>query len=121
MQTRTAYPHDALTGGCFVSGDYSTDEPIVDLDIYVDALPPFGRLCVSAKGVRMMVAALGWELMTPAFADALRLTSEEADRLEHENSALRGALGRVIDAAQLAELVQVAELATDFPALEPVP
>lgn len=120
MQTRPAYPADTLTGGCFISGDYSVDEPIVDLDIYVDTLPPFGRLCVSPKAVRMLVTALGWELTSPETAELLHSSGVEVDRLRIENRALRGALAKIIDAAQLVDLVQVAELAADFPTLEPV-
>ena len=120
MQTRTAYPTDTVTGGCFISGDYSTDEPIVDLDIYIDALPPFGRLCVSAKAVRMLVATMGWQLMSEDVLVGLDEANDDNRRLAAENRRLRNALSNIIEAAALCELVQVAELASDFPALQEV-
>lgn len=119
MQQRGRYPDDVLTGGCFISGDYSTAEPIVDLDIYVETLPPFGRLCVSAKGVRMLVAAMGWELMSDFQREEYDEAHAEVDRLTVENRALRGALAKLIDVAALVDLVKVAEL-SDIAELEPV-
>jgi hypothetical protein len=120
MQQRQGYPFDALTGGCFISGDYSTAEPIIDLDIYMETLPPFGRLCVSAKAVRMLVTAMGWELMSEETAEALVDSGHEIKRLASENRALRSSLSHIIEAAALCELVEIAELASEFPALRQV-
>jgi hypothetical protein len=119
VQIRPAYPPDTVTGGCFISRDYE-ETPVIDLDIYMDALPPFGRMCVSPKAVRMMMAALGWKQMTQDEHYALDDLQAANDRLTMENHALRSALGNIIEAAALCELVQVAELAGDFPALQQV-
>lgn len=118
MQKRDRYPDDTVTGGCFLTGDYDPSEGVVDLDTYIDSLPPFGRLVVSPKAVRMLVTAMGWELMSEDERMALDDAGDELRRLSAENVALRTALSKVIDVATLCGLVQVAELA-EFPELEP--
>lgn len=104
MQRRDAYPVDTATGSCFLTGDYDPSEGIVDLDLYLDVLPPFGRLCVSAKAVRMMVQVLGFEWPTDEYSAQLDIVLEEQARLRDENLKLRKALTSIVNASKLAAL-----------------
>lgn len=103
MRRSDAYPHDALTGSCFITGDYSTDE-IVDLEIYVDALPPYGRLCVSGKAVRDMVTALGWTWPSAEQDAQLDELLEELMRLREDNLRMRKACAHILDAVKLSKV-----------------
>jgi hypothetical protein len=99
MQLRSAYPpNDTVGGCCFITKDEDTSEGIIDLDIYVDSMQPFGRLCVSPKAVRMMAQVLGWE---PPDADTLKLNlslTAEVLMLREQNERLNTAVNRVLDA-----------------------
>lgn len=103
MQLRDRYPADVVTGGCVITGDYSTDEPIVDLDLDVDTLPAFGRICISAKGVRLLNRCLGWDVDPdlPEQLDALRAQLDDAER---ENLALRNHLRTVAEALKVSQV-----------------
>jgi len=120
MQQRDRFPIDVVTGACLVT--YSADtrgEPIVDLDLDVETLPMHGRICISAEGVRLLMNCLGWVMPTEdltAVNDRLLLANRT---LSGENRELRHALAKIIDVARLVNLVRVAELADEFPDLEP--
>jgi phosphoglycerate-specific signal transduction histidine kinase len=102
MRASASYPFDALTGSCFITGDYDPANGIVDLEIYLDTLPPNGRLCVSGRAVRLMVTALGWEWPTDELSSAYDTVLEEVERLRSENQRLRKAVSGIVNAAKLA-------------------
>lgn len=108
MQVRDRYPVDAVTGGCIITGDYSTNEPIVDLDLDVEVLPPFGRICISAKGVRLMCRALDWDIDPdlPEQRDALQA---QVDDLEAENRDLRSKLQAIADIFKVSQIMSVVD------------
>lgn len=103
MQRRDAYPVGTATGACLVTGDYAPEpEGIIDLDVDLDALPPFGKLCLSAKAVRLMADALGYDL-TPkvevqGLRDELAATKGELEDLRARVQLLVDALLEVADA-----------------------
>jgi len=105
MQLRDHYPSDTAVGACFITGDYSTDDGIIDLDLWLDTLPPFGRLCVSAKAVVMMMSTLGWELPPENVAEANRRLNEDNKALKHANAKLRDALDHALSARAVLEEV----------------
>ena len=104
MQWRDHYPQDSVAGCCFVTGDYDPSGGVIDLDIFVDSMQPWGRLCVSPKAVRDMVTTLG--LVWPDHDVEAALADREAEvvRLRAENQRMRAAIAKVIDAAKLAQL-----------------
>jgi len=104
MRASDVYPHDALTGSCFVTGDYDPSHGIVDLEIYLDALPPFGRLCVSGTAVRDMVTCLGLQWPDADIEAELVAALEESARLRAENVRLRKAIARIVDAARMSAI-----------------
>lgn len=109
MQARPAYPVDAVTGGCFVTRRYeiADGELICDLDCDLEALPAWGRLCVSELGVRMMANCLGIEIPD---RDVIRENEELVaanDALSRENDELREAVAQVFDVAKIVNLAQV--------------
>lgn len=103
MQLRDHYPADTAIGACFITGDYSTDDGVIDLDLWLDGLPPFGRLCVSAKAVVMMMSTLGWELPPDNVAEANRRLVEENRALKAANGKLRDALDHALSARAVLE------------------
>ena len=103
MRGVDAYPHDAVTGSCFITGDYAPGE-IVDLEIYLDALPPYGRLCVSGKAVRDMVTALGWAWPSAEQDAQLDMLVEANAHLRDENQKMRKAVAAILSAAKLSGL-----------------
>lgn len=103
MLRRDAYPTDAITGSCFVTGDY-TPGNIVDLEIYVDALPPYGRLCLSEKAVRDMVTALGLKWPSADLEAQLEDAQASVAHLREENQRLRKAVANILRATELAKL-----------------
>lgn len=103
MRGIDAYPHDAVTGCCFVTGDYSPGE-IVDLEIYLDALPPYGRLCVSGKAVRDMVTALGWTWPSKEQDSEFNELVAENAQLREQNYEMRRACAHILTAANLAKV-----------------
>lgn len=104
MQARDAYPFDALTGGCFVSGDYNPANGIVDLELYMDTLPPFGRLCLSGMAVRNMVTALGWTIQSDELTDQVDELIERNNALAEENARMRKAISQIIDITKIARI-----------------
>lgn len=104
MRATDAYPHDALTGSCFITGDYDPGLGIVDLEIYLDALPPNGRLCVSGRAVRNMVTALGYVWPSDEQEAALDGLLEDLEKIRDENQRLRKAIVSVVQAAKLASI-----------------
>lgn len=93
MHAAPAYPYDAVGGGCFITGRYQFDEGerCLDLDVDLDALPPYGRLVLSERAIKGMVVELGWTLLTPEL-------TEHIDTLEAELSELRSQLDELSDA-----------------------
>lgn len=116
MQLRDRLPIDAVTGACIVTYRSSAEGPFVDLDLDVETLPAYGRICISAEGVELMMTCLGWK------RDHGQVEQSEGQltALRAENRQLRAALRKLIDVAELVELVRAAELASEFPELEPV-
>jgi hypothetical protein len=91
MQLRDRFPVDTVTGGDFISGSYDPAEGVIDLDLDVETMPAFGRLCTTPKGVRLLMQQLGWEQPTEnvVLANA---------RLRAENKELRRELTSLYDA-----------------------
>jgi len=110
MQRRDAYPIDTATGSCFLTGDYDTSEGVVDLDLYLDVLPPFGRLCISPKAVRMLVQVMGWEWPEQDLVANMEAVVNENHRLRQENQRMRGAVARILQASKLALLDEWVEM-----------
>jgi len=113
MQARPAYPFDTLTGCCFITQrhEIGKGEQVCDLDMYVDALPPFGRLVVSELAVRMMANCLGLEIPDYDWLAVNEALQDENSELQAENERLRKAFAQVVDATRLAEVAESAELA----------
>ena len=107
MQLRDRYPVDTVTGACLITRR-SDVETIVDLDLDVDTLPAWGRICISESGVRQLMTCLGWELPEENVLDANAKLRADNRSLRTENTALRTAIRNVLDAATLAGLEPVA-------------
>lgn len=107
MQRRPAYPADTATGACFITGNYDPSEGIVDLDLYLDVLPAFGRLCVSPIAVRMMAQTLGLEIPEDNVLKANAKLRDENRELRTENTKLRLAFTHFVDAIGLDALEKV--------------
>lgn len=105
MQARPAYPLDAVTGGCIVTRRYEVapDEQICDLDVDLDTLPAWGRLCVSELGVRMMANCLGLNIVEPGTLEALK---GENDGLRAENTRMRRAFSEIAHAVNHAGIAR---------------
>lgn len=95
-------------------------EQICDLDCDLEALPAWGRLCVSELGVRLMANCLGIEIPEDNVMEANAKLREENRDLRVQNTKLRQAIGKVMD---VAALVNLAQLVYDTPVeeLESVP
>jgi len=104
MQKRDAYPADTVTGSCFITGDYDPSEGVVDLDINLDVLPPWGRLCVSPKAVRMLVTTLGLQWPDADVTARNVELDSEVTKLREENRRMRAAFARIVDASKLAQV-----------------
>ena len=67
MRAVPAYPPGVATGGCFITGRYEVgvNERVLDLEVEIDNLPPFGRLCLCEPILQGMVTEMGWRLVTP--------------------------------------------------------
>lgn len=110
MQLRDAYPAHAVGGCCLVTGS-SKVEPIVDLDLDLDTLPPFGRICISASGVRLLATCLGWDI-DPTLNDQLDQVRAERDELDEENRTLRAHLATIADALKVSQVFALADAGT---------
>jgi hypothetical protein len=100
MQVRDAFPTDACTGADFITGRYEVEpgERIVDLDVDLDALPAWGRLCVHERTVRLMMTALGWEY-DESVSRRVKEQAAELTRVRKVNRQMRDALVAVVEAA----------------------
>jgi hypothetical protein len=108
MQLRDRYPVDTVTGACLVTGNSTVKGDIVDLDLDVDTLPAWGRVCISAEGVRLMATCLGWNV-DPTIDDQLSQLRAERDELEEENHQLREKLRTIADALRVSEVMALAD------------
>jgi hypothetical protein len=99
MQVRDAYPATSAGGCCFVTRNAKLrpGERVVDLDVDIDTLPAFGRLCVSETGVALMADALGFTL-DPRIAAKVKAQRATIRALRAEADGLREALRIVADA-----------------------
>jgi hypothetical protein len=106
MQARPAYPVDAVGGACFITGRYEIDEgeQIIDLDRDTDAMPMFGRLCVSELAVRQMNACLGWEVDARLQAKVAEQRTQIRE-LRTELRTLRASLDSIGEALRAAGIV----------------
>lgn len=100
MQVRTAFPLDAVTGGDFVTRRYEVGEGdrVVDLDIDLDGLPAWGRLCLHEQTVQLMMTALGWE-HDPHLAAKVKEQRDDIAKLRKQNRALADAVHAMLTAA----------------------
>lgn len=110
MQTRPSYPTDTATGACFITGRYEVPdgEVVIDLDLDVETLPAWGRLCLSQLAVELLMQQLGWERPTENLVDANTRLRDENKVLRVKARQLQNALQNVLDAAQLAGLEALA-------------
>jgi hypothetical protein len=104
MQLRDRFPDHAATGACIVTGSSRADEPIIDLDVDLEALPMWGRLCVSANGVRLLNTCLGWNV-DPTLDDQIAQLTAERDELEEENHQLKEKMRTIADALRVSEVM----------------
>ena len=112
MQLRDAFPVDTVTGACLVTGSSDVKHgPFVDLDLDVDTLPAWGRIVISAKGVRLMMTCLGWEYDPTVFDQVAQLTAER-DELEEEVHQLKAHLRTIADALRVSEVMALADAGT---------
>lgn len=125
MQLRSVYPVDTATGACLVTHDYDPSEGVIDLDVDLDTLPTFGKLCLSAKAVRAMADLLGYSLSSKAAVEALRaerdsVTAELADlraRVQLVYESIMNVADRVdYEGGEVNPAVVVAELETELQA-----
>ena len=105
MQTRDAFPVDAVTGADFVTGRYEVKpgERVVDLDTDLDALPAWGRLCLHEQTVMLMMTALGWEY-DPMVTRRVKEQAAEIARLRKVNRQMSEAMVAIVEAATAAGL-----------------
>lgn len=108
MQLRDRFPVDAATGACIVTYSSDVDEPIVDLDLDLETLPMHGRLCISARGVRLLNTCLGWNV-DPTLDDQIAQLTAERDELDEENHQLREKLRTIADALRVSEVMALAD------------
>ena len=109
MQWRDSYPTDAVRNCCFLTGDYDTSEGVVDLDLWLDDMPMYGRMCLSPKAVRMLMSCFGWVLPPQNVAEANRALIEENRGLRLRVARLEKAVAAVLDAGYYARLGPFAE------------
>lgn len=109
MRTWDHYPFDSVKGGCFVLGRYEVPrgEKVLDLDIDMDSLPQFGRLCLSEAAVRCMVVELGWELLTPQLSAHLDSLQSEVDDLRAQLDELSDAMVGMVDVPAVRAALEV--------------
>lgn len=100
MQLRDRFPVDAVTGGDFATGRWEIEpgERVVDLDVDLDALPAWGRLCLHERTVRLMMNTLGWNY-DPEISSKVQKQAAEITRLRKINKQMRDALVSVVEAA----------------------
>jgi hypothetical protein len=109
MQLRNAFPLDTVTGACLVTGSSDLKHgPIVDLDLDLETLPAWGRICISAQGVRLLNTCLGWNV-DPTIDDQLDQLRAERDELEEENHQLKEKLRTIADALRVSEVMALAD------------
>lgn len=110
MRLEPAYPPDTVTGACFVTGHWQLrpDEQVIDLDIYVDALPPLGRLVISEKAVEQFMNLLGWERADPKMESALEVALEEVELLRGQFDELVEAVEAMVNLPAVNRAIEVA-------------
>lgn len=109
MQLRDVYPVDTVGGSCLITGNSTVKGAIVDLDLDVETLPAWGRVCISAEGVRLMIRCLGWELLEPDMAENMDALRSQVDDLEDENRQLRNHLRTIAEALKVSETMVLAD------------
>lgn len=98
MRVTDSYPIDTAKGGCFVLGRYEVPpgQHVLALDLDVEMLPPYGRLCLSEEAVRCMVTTMGWKLLTPEMQAEMDATQEVlADALVQLDELVEAMAGMV--------------------------
>jgi hypothetical protein len=100
MQLRDAFPAGTVTGADFVTGVYEIlpGQRVVDLDVDLDALPAWGRLCLHESTVKLMMSTLGWAYDENLSRKVQQQAAENA-RLRKINKQMRDALVAVVEAA----------------------
>jgi hypothetical protein len=99
MRVAKTYPPGTVGGCCFITkrSEIRKNERVIDLEIELDTLPSFGRLCINEGAVRLMAAALDLQ-----FDDNPELVTELGEKiaeLQHENDELRELMRRMVDIA----------------------
>lgn len=107
MKTLTAFPIDTATGACLITrkGDPAKVGRIIQLDVDMEQMPRYGVLCISEKGVEILVAQLGMKVDHGNTQDLQTLN----DMLRAELTELRAALRNVLAAAELVGVEMVVD------------
>lgn len=102
MKNRTAYPADTATGACLItrSSRVKPGETIIDLQMDVESLPSYGRLCIHEHGVRLLNVQLGWQVRDPDEDEQIEQMRATMEELRSELTAARDALRAVFAAAE---------------------
>jgi hypothetical protein len=108
MRRVEGYPHDTVTGGCFIRRQHAAQgEYVLDTDIDLDDLPTYGRLCLSAEAIQAMVAAMGWKLLTPEMEAVHEATIEALSDKCNEVAELIEAVDAMVNVAAIQHAVEV--------------
>jgi hypothetical protein len=103
MKTVDVFPLDAATGACLVTrkSDPKKIGPIVVLDADMEDMPRFGGICISQKGVELLVTQLGLKLAEIGEGNTVAMLHTANAELRAECAELRAALRNVLAAAEL--------------------
>jgi len=95
------FPSYASGNRCFITKRTELEEGdrVVCTDIDADSLPT-GTLCLHSNTVKMMVAALGWELRTPDDDAALLEMQQEIEVAKERLIAFEILLGAIDNAIE---------------------
>ena len=97
MQLRPAFPVDTVGGACFItlSSTIPEGEQVIDLDRDLEDMPAWGRLCILPDAVRLMCAALDWDV-DPDKQRRIREQKATIAQLRAEREQLLAALSAVV-------------------------
>jgi len=101
MKTLEAFPIDTATGACLIlrKSDPAKVGRIVQLDVDLEGMPPFGVLCISEKGVEVLNAQLDLKVVPKGTRDEVKVKNAELESMRADNDQLRAALRDVFNAA----------------------
>jgi hypothetical protein len=107
MRAVDSYPLDAAFGCCFVLRR-DERERVLDLEVDIDTLPPYGRLCISEAALRCMVVEMGWTLLTPEVQAEHDATLEALSDACVQLDELMGAMAGIVNLEAVTRAMEVA-------------